>query len=430
MEEHVCGEGPLGNRTPLKSFRTYLSLFFNYSVPGQLGATDERARSLGMKHFKVVNQLLAFDKCFGEKGVYSTMNYDDLHMLFLGLFVLLLSAANTLFCTYFKPTPFMQNHEDVHQWVEYFLALSPGMNDGVHVLKQMKTGWFRLEAWNGVDNECFFSHLLFIFSTHDLLIRDLPIRTKFSDIIKNVYSLYVRFKVKKYYRENEISQMQIDIQGIFKDLQELFNLRVDHSPDKRDPGSAFVFVGNIVKSNASSKNQRSKAKTTHSACEDDEDFDDEYAGHDTDDEETGCTFTVDDNPSDEVTATIGGNQTRTHKCHMLTYVPKHIAHYGSTYVGSTKHFENLHRLVKAWTHNSSRAKLGVVEAQVLNKSFTSRFDAAPKVVKSVRARLFREQMSTPKGLTSVVQFGENEEQEGQEENAPFEFLHTGTGMNP
>jgi hypothetical protein len=69
-----------------------------------------------------------------------------------------------------------------------------------------------------------------------------------------------------------------------------------------------------------------------------------------------------------------------------------------------------------------------VEAQVLNKSFTSRFDAAPKVVKSVRARLFREQMSTPKGLTSVVQFGENEEQE--QEEAPLEFLHTGTGMNP
>ena len=98
-------------------------------------------------------------------------------------------------------------------------------------------------------------------------------------------------------------------------------------------------------------------------------------------------------------------------------------------VSRVEYHENLHRLVKAWTHNSSRAKLGAVEAQVLNKSFTSRFDAAPKVVKSVRARLFREQSSTSKGLTSVVHFGENEEQD-QEENAPLDFLHTGTGMNP
>ena len=427
MDQHACGEGPLGNRTPLKTFRTYLSLFFNYSVPGQLGATDERARSLGMKHFKVVNQLLAFDKCFGEKGVYSTMNYDDLHMLFLGLFVLLLSAANTLFCTYFKSTPFMQNHEDVHQWVEYFLALSPGMNDGVHILKQMKTGWFRLEAWNGVDNESFFSHLLFIFSTHDLLIRDLAIRTSFADIIRNVYSLYVRFKVKKYYRVNEISQLQEDIKNIFKSLQELFSLDVDHSLDPRDPESAFVFTETIVKARANVRNKRGKTRMTPSACEDDDDFDDEYAGHETDDEEPAPTFNVDENPSDEVSATLGGNQTRTHKCHMLTYVPKHIAHYGSLELGTTKHFENLHKLVKAWTHNSNRAKLGAVEAQVLNKSFTSRFDAAPKVVKSVRARLFREEHSTPRGFTSVEQCEENEEQD-QEEGAPLEFLHTGTGM--
>ena len=142
--------------------------------------TDERATSLGMKHFKVVNQLLAFKHCFGEGRVYAAMNYDDLHMLFLGLFVLILSAADVLFCRHFKRTKLVQTYEDVHQLVESLLALSPGMNDGVHILKMMRMGWFRLEAWNGVDNECFLSHLLFIFSTHDSLIEKGCIRLAFA----------------------------------------------------------------------------------------------------------------------------------------------------------------------------------------------------------------------------------------------------------
>ena len=153
-----------------------------------------------MKHFKVVNQLLAFTHCFGEEGVYGAMIYDDLHMLFLGLFVLILSAADIiLFCRHFKRTKLVQTYEDVHQLVEFLLSMSPGMNDGVHILKAMRMGWFRIESWNGVDNECFFSHLLFIFSTHEALIEDGCIRMAFATIVRTLYSLYVRFKVKKFY---------------------------------------------------------------------------------------------------------------------------------------------------------------------------------------------------------------------------------------
>ena len=418
MIEHICSQGPLGPRTPLKTFACVLSLCLNQIIPKQMGATDERATSLGMKHFKVCNQLLAFEKCFGERGVYAALNYDDLHMLFLGLFVLILSAADVLFCTYFKRTKFMQSHEDVHQWVEYFLALSPGMNDGVHILKQMKMGWFRLEAWNGVDNESFLSHILFVFSTHDLLIRDLPIRIAFADIVRNVYSLYVRVKVKTYFRISELEQIEKDIQALFRDLQELFQLQVDTSSDDRSPETCFVFQGN-VSTPLESKRRHHKKRDMGS----DDDDEDEDARHDSEDEPAG-TFNFVAETTEEVTATLGGNQTRTPKCHMLTYLPQHLLDYGSLNIGTTRPFENLHRLVKAWTSRSNRAKLGAVEAQVLMKSFTTRMDAAPKSLKSIRARLYHEQHSP--GISSGLVSDEELEESEMVEGTRFLHSHSGT----
>ena len=56
-----------------------------------------------------------------------------------------------------------------------------------------------------------------------------------------VYSLYVRFKVKKFYREHETTQLGEDIAIVLSKLQALFELKVDDSADTRTMESQFVF---------------------------------------------------------------------------------------------------------------------------------------------------------------------------------------------
>ena len=469
---HICGEGPLGTRTPLKTFKILIELLKNQSVQSLLTETDERATSLGMKHFKVVNQLLAFSHCFGEGGVYAAMNYDDLHMLFLGLFVLILSAADVLFCRYFKRTQTMQTYEDVHDCVEFLVGLCPGMNDGVHILKPMKMGWFRLESWNGVDTECFLSHLLFVFSTHDSLIEDEDIRLAFADIVNMVYSLYVRFKVKKFYREHETEQLGEDIAFVLSKLQALFELKVDDSADSRTMESEFVFAKPVPLRNRS---KFYKANTRH-----DEEFENvsekpsssagdnsvapSEAGNSSgksssaktsakkssealasatkppaakssaaktlssaivleDEDEPEMHFTVHVDVNDLSAATLGGNQTRTHKVHAFTMIPEQIKTLGSLDVSSTRIFETQHRLVKAYTRTSNKAKLEATERQVIRNSVS----AVHRPVCSIKSRLYKEKHSSndpavPGGIVSPV-----EEESDEEEIAPVPFIHTGTG---
>ena len=61
-----------------------------------------KASQLGLKRFAVKNQLLAFTNFFGDKGVYDCMHFDDLHMMFLGLFKLILILADFLFVNILK----------------------------------------------------------------------------------------------------------------------------------------------------------------------------------------------------------------------------------------------------------------------------------------------------------------------------------------
>jgi hypothetical protein len=143
---HACGCSPLGRRLPEQTFQVLFACYMNQAVKGLNTETDERAASLGMRHYKVVNQLLAFSTLFGKGGVYSVMNYDDLHMMYLGLFVLILSGADILFRKCFHETEFMTSYEDVHNKVEAMLAHVPGMNDGLHVLKAMRLGWYRQKS--------------------------------------------------------------------------------------------------------------------------------------------------------------------------------------------------------------------------------------------------------------------------------------------
>ena len=426
MPFHVCGEGPLKTRTPNKTFQILISLLKNQSVKHLPTETDERATSLGMKHFKVVNQLLAFKHCFGEGGVYAAMNYDDLHMLFLGLFVLILSAADVLFCRHFKRTKLVQTYEDVHQLVESLLALSPGMNDGVHILKMMRMGWFRLEAWNGVDNECFLSHLLFIFSTHDSLIENGCIRLAFAKIVRTIYSLYVRFKVKTHYRSADLELLSSDIACVLSDLQKLFNLNVDDSKDGRTMDESFSFVGPVPER---AKNKFHKTKRKHEFSEENKlesngspEEDDE--NDDEDEQEEGFNVGavgVNDLPA----ATLGGHQTRTHKIHAFTMIPNQIRTKGSLDVGSSRIFETFHRLVKAYTKRSNKAKLGAVERQVIRNSVSSRLDSSQKPIRSVKARLYQERSSSiDPNITS-----EYPDEDSDEEIVPVHYIHTGTGID-
>jgi hypothetical protein len=345
----------------------------------------------------------------------------------------------------------------VHQLVEFLLSLSPGMNDGVHILKAMKMGWFRLESWNGVDNEYFLSHLLFIFSTHDSLIEDGSIRMAFANIVRTVYSVYVRIKVKKFYRADELHKLGADIQLILNDLQSLFNLSVVRTPDKRNMEEEFQFkdaapVRARSKFHKSEASASAKAEAANAAAQDiskskgkrertedvnhgqkitgnsklqEEDDDEDEDGEGSEDEhEAEGVFTINVGVNELPAATLGGHQTRTHKCHALTMIPKHLRRLGSLDVGSSRIFETLHRLVKAFTYRSNRAKLEAVERQVIQNSVSARY--APKPLSSIKARLFREQHSS--SGRNVNTETECLVSDDEEEPTPTQFLHEGTGQ--
>ena len=139
-------------------------------------------------------------------------------------------------------------------------------------------------------------------------------------------------------------------------------------------------------------------------------------------QETEDLFTVNVSVNELAVATLGGHQTRTHKCHAFTMIPKHIKRFGSLDVGSTRLFETKHRLAKAYTGRSNRLKLGAVEGQVIKNSITSQF--AEKPLSSVKARLYREEHAIRETIEEHV----NEESDG-EDNSAVKFTHNGTGDN-
>ena len=107
-------------------------------------------------------------------------------------------------------------------------------------------------------------------------------------------------------------------------------------------------------------------------------------------------------------------------------IPKQIKRVGPLDVGSSRLFEILHRLVKAHTRRSNKAKLGAVEGQVIRISVTSRFVQKP--LSSVKARLYCEEEHASQ-KTSLLP--ENEESD-EEDTLPMQFRHDhdGTGVRP
>jgi hypothetical protein len=348
------------------------------------------------------------------------------------------------------------------------------MNDGVHILKPMKMGWFRLESWNGVDTECFLSHLLFVFSTHDSLIEDKDIRLAFAEIVIMVYSLYVRFKVKKFYREHETTQLGEDISFVLFKLQALFELKVDDSADTRTMNFQFVFEKPVpwrtrskfykgctrpdddsqdlsesasssaantcvaplaaapslekssaaktcskkpcvalpaAKTPAKDKAKPSAAKLSAAADMLEEEDDPQMR------------FNVHPDVNDLPAATLGGDQTRTHKVHAFTMIPEQIRKIGSLDSSSTRVFETQHRLVKAYTRHSNKAKLEATERQVIKNSVCS----VQRTGCSIKSRLYKE-MHSNIGLSVPASVDLRlDEESDEEETAPVRFLHNGIG---
>ena len=136
--------------------------YLEQAIYGMKSATDERAASVGYRHYRVVYQLLAFSSRLGDGGVASVLHYDDLHMMFLGLFVLVLKGADVLFGRYFKHTSKIVTVADKNQVVENLLACIPGFNDGVHRLKAYRSGWWTQDSWSAEDYRCYIQHLLFV----------------------------------------------------------------------------------------------------------------------------------------------------------------------------------------------------------------------------------------------------------------------------
>ena len=101
-ESHICGAGPLGARTPKKVLALLRSVCLEQSIHTLTTEAKVKASQLGLKRFAVKNQLLAFTNFFGDKGVYDCMHFDDLHMMFLGLFKLILILADFCFVNILK----------------------------------------------------------------------------------------------------------------------------------------------------------------------------------------------------------------------------------------------------------------------------------------------------------------------------------------
>ena len=437
---HACGCSPLGRRLPEQTFQVLFACYMNQAVKGCNGETDARAAELGMKHYKVVNQLLAFSTLFGKGGVHSVMNYDDLHMLYLGLFVLILSGADILFRKCFKETEYMTSYEDAHNKVEALLSYLPGMNDGLHVLKPMRLGWYRQKSWNGVAYQSFLQHLLFVFGTHDSLIKDETIRTAFISVIKKTHSLYVRVKVKTSWREWEVKQLRDDIHTIVWDLQRLFNTEVDLNVDERSAESTFFFIGPLpekkkkqteIESNVqNARSSRKSAKRTKKAAEEGSDSgSDSEADPEADiSQDESVDLDSVSEIDDSATITLKGNQTKIPKIHALGYLPYCIECHGSHNIGSTGLYECKHRPVKLRIRHNNRNQTKSQQGQILLSSVTEACETVSNAVKSDRARLFYEENIS--GANGTSRAHEISEDDSSEDDGAKPFIHVGAGTVP
>ena len=231
--QSLCGCGPLKGRTNVKTLALVKKFLLNRSVKGLKTEADETAAEVGLSHYPAVNQLLGFEYLFGEDGVFSAMHYDDLHMMFLGIFMTILDAAELLIRHHYKRTPHVNTEEDALNMLESFLVCLGGMHDGVHRQKAYCQAWFKQESNKGKDYECYFSVLLLLFSTSDDLIYNKEVRHKFADIVHLLYSVYRVSKVKKYFTDADVCEINRKALLIHQKVAELFELDVDRSTDTR-----------------------------------------------------------------------------------------------------------------------------------------------------------------------------------------------------
>ena len=123
-----CGSGSFGARTNNKTLSLIKKFLLNRSVKGLKTDADEAAGEVGLIHYPAVNLLLTFQHLFGEDGVYSAMHYDDLHMMFLGVFMTILGAAELLIRHHYKRTATVVTEQDALELTENMIVALFGGN--------------------------------------------------------------------------------------------------------------------------------------------------------------------------------------------------------------------------------------------------------------------------------------------------------------
>jgi len=229
--ENSCGQHETrGERTVKTTLKLLNRFLLERSLKKMKTVTDQQAAWIGLKRcLGVQNQMFFFGYTFKRNGIFGTFQFDRLHMLNLGIFPLILYGADVLFTRYHRTFSNLTSREDVHQFVETALALLNPMTDGIHRLRHLSVGWWTLVSWKGVDYEAFLAQLLFVFSTHDVLISDKPIRDMFADLIRTAHSVYRKLKCKRFWRESDLAMLDDQVLRLKSSMVKLFNLPVDNT---------------------------------------------------------------------------------------------------------------------------------------------------------------------------------------------------------
>ena len=409
---HVCGSGQFGSREPLQILRFLRKAYLEQSIYGMKSATDKLAASVGYTHYRVVYQLLAFSTLIGEGGVASVLHYDDLHMLFLGLFVLILKGADVLFGKWFKRTSKIVTVSDKNQVVENILACIPGFNDGVHRLKAYILGWWAKDSWSAGDYRCYIQHLLFVFATNDVLITDLKIRSDFAYIVRQVNYLYICVTVKTTWRTDEIERLRSEIQHLLRAIQVLFECPVNDGPEKKRKESDYFDLKPVAHSHSHEEcseddqveelgegggaeeeedNENEEDETdaevdNEEGDDDDEDDDDENSNEEADEGvvETNVIQT------ERHPQKLSGNDIRTPKIHALPTIPETVIQLGSTGAATTSFFEEKHRGTKGHYGFTNKHHVSNTENRVLAAANTVRFGHGVRSKITPRIKAFLE----------------------------------------
>jgi hypothetical protein len=141
--EHACCENGLrGRRTRRNMIELQGALLRNRQIKNLKTATGKTAGSVGMQRYENMNQFLWFEYLFDkEHGIFDTMHYDDLHMLFIGWIPRMLDGLDNAFCHHYNRKVGLNSKEDVRQLVESLLQGVPAMTDGVRRLNRFDQGW-------------------------------------------------------------------------------------------------------------------------------------------------------------------------------------------------------------------------------------------------------------------------------------------------